>query len=92
LSDGESLREVQERNVAALKRVLVEYQNRNIVIGSHGTALSTLINYYDETYGYDDFNEIRMLMPWIVKFTFESEQFVGIEKVNVFDLLVSIKA
>ncbi|MHB8130943.1 MAG: histidine phosphatase family protein [Mobilitalea sp.] len=86
LSDGECLREVQERNIAALKRVLVEYQDKNIVIGSHGTSLSTLINYYDEAYGYNDFNEIKRLMPWIVKFTFEDEQCVGIEKINVFDL------
>jgi len=25
-----------------------------------------------------------MLMPWIVKFTFDSKQFVNIEKINVF--------
>jgi len=31
------------------------YEGKNIVIGTHGTALSTIINYYDSTYGYDDF-------------------------------------
>jgi len=84
LSDGECLREVQKRNINALNKVLLEYENKNIVIGSHGTALSTIINYYDDTYGYNDFNEIRRLMPWIVKFTFDAEQFVNIEKINVF--------
>ena len=84
LSDGECLREVQKRNINALNKVLFEYENKNIVIGSHGTALSTVINYYDDTYGYNDFNKIRRLMPWIVKFTFDAEQFVNIEKINVF--------
>lgn len=86
LSDGECLREVQQRNISALKKVLYEYKNKSIVIGSHGTALSTIINYYDQTYGYNDFNEIKMIMPWIVKFTFDSEQCLSIEKINVFTI------
>lgn len=86
LSDGECLREVQQRNITALKKVISEYMNKNIVIGSHGTALSTIINYYDRTFEYNDFNEIRTLMPWIVKFTFESEQCLSIEKINLFVL------
>jgi 2,3-bisphosphoglycerate-dependent phosphoglycerate mutase len=88
LSDGECLREVQQRNITALKNILVSYKNKNIVIGSHGTALSTIIKYYDKTYGYNEFNEIRMLMPWVVKFTFDSEQCLSIEKINVFALCV----
>jgi 2,3-bisphosphoglycerate-dependent phosphoglycerate mutase len=83
LKDGESLREVQNRNITSLKKVLADYQNKNIVIGSHGTALSTIINYYDPTYGYNEFNDIRGLMPWIVKFTFDVERCIGIEKINV---------
>ncbi len=46
LECGECLREVQERNVAALNDVLKSNMGRNIVVGSHGTALSTIINYY----------------------------------------------
>lgn len=44
LSDGEALREVQERNIIALKNIIEKYPNKNIVIGSHGTAMSTIIN------------------------------------------------
>ena len=68
LSDGECLGEVQERNIFALNKVLDEFPNKSIVVGSHGTALSTIINYYDNTFGYDDFDRIRGLMPWIVNF------------------------
>lgn len=86
-TDGETLAEVQSRNISALKRVLEHYENKNIVVGSHGTALSTIINYYDPTYGYDDFEKIRCLMPWIVKFTFEGEKLISMKSENVFEML-----
>lgn len=83
LSDGECLYEVQRRNIRALEAVLYKFSGKNIIIGTHGTALSTIINYYDESYGYDDFNEMKSLMPWIVKFTFENTKCVEIERVNI---------
>ena len=85
LSDGECLEEVQRRNIAAIRKVLAAYPGKNIVVGSHGTALSTIINYYDSSFGYADFNKIRKLMPWIVAFTFEEETCVGIQKYNLFE-------
>ena len=51
LSDGECLQEVQTRNMSALQQVLNKYAGKNIVVGSHGTALSTIINYYDHFSG-----------------------------------------
>ena len=86
LSDGECLEEVLKRNISALSRVLEKYRNKNIVVGSHGTALSTIINYYDKTFGYSDFDNIRYLMPWIVEFTFEDKECVSIRKYNLFEL------
>jgi 2,3-bisphosphoglycerate-dependent phosphoglycerate mutase len=83
LSDGECLKEVQERNINALMGVLEEHKDKNIVIGSHGTALSTIINYLDRTYGFYDFIKMRDLMPWIVKFTFYEKECLSIEKINV---------
>ena len=73
LSGGESLAEVQQRNIAALQTVLNRYKGKNIVIGSHGTALSTIINFYDSSFGYDDFVDIKDRMPWIVKFVFDEQ-------------------
>jgi len=84
LSDGETLNEVQGRNITALKQVLSEYEEYNIVIGTHGTALSTIINYYDSTFGFAEFDRIRTLMPWIVHFEFEEDKCMKIEKINVF--------
>ncbi|MBO4409064.1 MAG: histidine phosphatase family protein [Clostridiales bacterium] len=73
LSDGECLKEVQERNISALNEVLSRYSGKNIVIGSHGTALSTVINYYDPSFGFADFDKIRFVMPWIVEFVFDDK-------------------
>lgn len=88
LSYGECLMEVQERNINALMGVLEEHKDKNIVIGSHGTALSTIINYFDETYGFEDFMKMLDLMPWIVKFTFQDKECISIEKIDVFKLLI----
>lgn len=82
-SDGESLAQVQERNIAALAQVLKRHKDKSIVVGSHGTALSTIIHYYDPSFGYNDFKKIRPLMPFIVKFTFEDEACIDIQKINV---------
>lgn len=56
LSDGECLKEVQDRNILALKNIVEKFKGKNIVVGSHGTALSTIVNYYDKKFGYSDFN------------------------------------
>ncbi len=57
---GESLAMVRERNIAALTDILIENQNKSedtsIVIGTHGTALSTILNYYDREYNCDSFS------------------------------------
>lgn len=65
-------------------RVLGKYQDKTVVIGSHGTALCTIIHYFDNSFGYEDFAE-KSLMPWIVKFIFCGRELQNIEKINVFE-------
>ena len=84
LSDGECLAEVQERNISALNQVIKEYAGKTIVVGSHGTALSTIVNYYDNSFGYAEFEKIRGLMPWVVEFTFDGQTCVGIKQYDLF--------
>ena len=84
LSDGECLAEVQDRNIAALNSVLSKYKNKNIVIGTHGTALSTIINYYDHTYNFADFMAMVDIMPWVVKMDFNDDGCISIEKIDLF--------
>ena len=82
LSNGESLFEVQSRNITALNATLKKYAGKNIIVGSHGTSLSTIINYYDPNYSYDDFERIISIMPWIVKFTFENNALKSIIEID----------
>lgn len=70
LPGGECLQEVQDRNIAALQAVLQKYPGKNIIIGSHGTALCTVIHFFDSSFGYDGFARMKNKMPWIFEFDF----------------------
>ena len=74
---GESLRMVQERNIAALQDILRVNEGRNIVIGTHGTALSTILHYYDNSYDCDSFLHIIDWMPYIIELDFNSMELIG---------------
>ena len=80
LANGKSLNEVQWRSTAALSNVLDEHIGKTIVIGTHGTSLSTIINYYDHTFTYAEFEKIKNKMPWIVKMTFDKTNLMSIER------------
>lgn len=84
LSGGESLAEVQSRNIQALKKILQKYKGKNIVIGTHGTSLSTIVHYFDPDFRYEDFQEIRDLMPWILRFDFLSDNFVSMREYRLY--------
>ncbi|MBE5906490.1 MAG: histidine phosphatase family protein [Lachnospiraceae bacterium] len=81
LSGGECLREVQERNIRALQNVLKENDGKTLVIGTHGTALSMIMNRYQPAFGYEEFLRIKDVMPWIVRFTFNDEECKMIEEI-----------
>jgi len=67
-------------------RVCVFYD----VIGTHGTALSTIINYYDSTYGFADFMAMVNIMPWVVSMSFDETSCVDIEKIDLFLCILAI--
>ncbi len=82
MDGGESLKEAQDRNIVQLHRILKENANENIVIGTHGTALSTIINFYDKDFGYEAFDRIKGVMPWIV-----CAEFDGVDILNMKELI-----
>ena len=79
--DGESIGAVQKRNIEALNEILEKYDGKNIVIGTHGTALSSIINYYDKSFNGESFMKIIDFMPWILKMEFDGEKFLSMEDV-----------
>ena len=84
LTDGETLSEVQKRNIVALQEVIRQHEGKNVVIGSHGTALSTIINYFVPQFGIEEFTRIKSIMPWIVCFSFMENDCVQIEEFDLF--------
>ena len=81
---GESLRSVQERNTAALTEILEKERDKTLVIGTHGTALSTILNYYDPSWNCDSFLRIIDWMPFVIELNFEGTRFLSrMEHVHV---------
>ena len=80
LPGDENLIDVQTRNIAALKNVLEKYKDKNIAIGTHGTALSTIIHYYDKSYGYEDYIAMVHVLPWAAYMEFDNQICKKIQK------------
>lgn len=70
---GECLREVQERNIRVLKRLLAEHDGENIAVATHGTALSTMLNYYYPRFDFECFRKTVNFMPFVIRLDFEGD-------------------
>ncbi len=73
---GESLREVQVRNVAELRNALEEASGLDIVIATHGTALCTILNFFDPGCGFDYFMKMVEKTPYLVTVKFDGQVFL----------------
>ncbi|MCE5236765.1 MAG: histidine phosphatase family protein [Clostridiaceae bacterium] len=77
---GEPLMRVQKRNIEAVKDILGSHANKSIVVGTHGTALSTIMNYYDPSLGCDWFKKIWFCMPYVIRFRYDGQKLTGCEE------------
>ena len=77
---GETLNQVQMRNIEAFNEILADHKDKRIVIGTHGTALSTILNYYDPLFNVDSFFRIIDFMPYILRLDFNGAECVGKEE------------
>jgi len=82
---GENLRSLQERNIEALQEVLEKNPDKNIVIGTHGAALSAIINYYDKAFAADGFIRLYGWLPFIVRLDFSGQEYLGREELFYLD-------
>jgi len=81
--DGECLADVQKRNVSALKRLLEKYDGKTIAVATHGTALSTMINYFYPDYNFDSFMRILDFMPYVVRMEIDGDKCLSSEEVLI---------
>ena len=82
---GESLGEVQKRNMEAFTEILKTYKGKTIVVGTHGTALSTILRYYKHDFGLNDFLRIVSWMPYIFEMRFDGEKFIELNELAYVD-------
>jgi len=80
---GETLAEVQKRNIAALNRILNERQGGKLAVGTHGTSLATIVNYYDPAFGFAAFLDMLNKLPCAVEMAFERTRNIQITKINL---------
>ena len=66
--------------MAALREILAANVGRNIVIGTHGTALSSILNFYNPKFNCDDFLRIVDWMPYLIELDFEGENCVAMKE------------
>lgn len=83
LNEGESLREVQQRNIAALKSLLIQHPGQSIAIGTHGTAMSTIFNHFNPKFGFNEFWSIVDKMPYISCLQFNGQEYVGDHSIEI---------
>ena len=83
--DGECLADVQKRNISALERWNKKYDGKTIAIATHGTALSTIINYYYPDYNYESFMRILDYMPYVVKMEIDGDKSLSFEEILIIE-------
>lgn len=81
LDGGESLAEVQKRGNDVLREILDTYKDKNIIIGTHGTFLAVILNFYDTTYDFNFWKTMRM--PDIYKLKFEKDKLIAIKHYEI---------
>ena len=83
LEDGECLASVQARCIAAIEALLRQYPGARIAVGFHGTALSTVLHYYDPSFGFEASWEMVDRMPWCAHLSFEGTDCAALETVDL---------
>jgi len=65
--------------------VLRDYAGKTVIIGTHGTALSTILNHYNPQFGLEDFLRIVRWMPYVIEMVFEGEKLLEIRELAYVD-------
>jgi 2,3-bisphosphoglycerate-dependent phosphoglycerate mutase len=78
---GESNLAAQERGVAALMKVLGEHEGKNIVIGSHGNIMVLIMNYFNQSFELEFWQQLEM--PDIYRLSFDGTQFIGANRITI---------
>lgn len=76
---GESNLIAQERGISATLNVLERYEDKNIVVGTHGNIMVLIMYYFDKKYGFNFWKDLDM--PDIYKLTFDSKSLKDVNRI-----------
>lgn len=76
---GESNITAQQRGVQALFQILKQYENKKIVIGTHGNIMVLIMNYFSKDYDYSFWKNLKM--PDIYKLIFKGNQLITVQRI-----------
>lgn len=78
LSEGESIKDVQNRAIPVIKDLLIKYAGKTIIIGTHGNVMTVIMNYFNNDYGYDFWKNTSK--PDIYKLVFSGETLQSVQR------------
>ncbi|HFJ9250365.1 histidine phosphatase family protein [Bacillus anthracis] len=84
---GESNDVAQRRAVICMQNILKKYEDKNIVIGTHGNIMVLLMNYFDSKYDFQFWKTLHM--PDVYKLTFDNNRFISAEKIQSTDYQIN---
>lgn len=76
---GESNIVAQKRGIRALFQLLKQYENKNIVIGTHGNIMVLIMNYFSKEYDFHFWKNLEM--PDIYKLIFDGNQLQAVQRI-----------
>lgn len=80
LEGGESVREAQYRSLPIIFKIINDPQLKNVAIGTHGNIMTSIINYFDSTYGYNFWKSTQK--PDIYKLSFKGYHLISVTRIN----------
>ncbi|PGD06283.1 histidine phosphatase family protein [Bacillus wiedmannii] len=84
---GESNDVAQRRAVICMQNILKKYENKNIVIGTHGNIMVLLMNYFDSKYDFQFWKTLHM--PDVYKLIFDNNCFSSAERIQSTDYQIN---
>ncbi|MGC7945408.1 MULTISPECIES: histidine phosphatase family protein [Bacillus] len=84
---GESNDVAQRRAVICMQNILKKYEDKNIVIGTHGNIMVLLMNYFDSKYDFQFWKTLHM--PDVYILTFDNNRFISAERIQSTDYQIN---
>ncbi|MFC5449347.1 histidine phosphatase family protein [Paenibacillus aestuarii] len=78
MPEGETTRQAQERAIPIIMKLLDDYEDKRIVIGTHGNIMTIILNYFDSAYGFEFWQQTSK--PDIYKLEFVDKKLASVER------------